>query len=65
VRPDSTVLVFTGDTYPDTSAGLAACDAEGPIIQARDDADKWFCLLGRPDAGLYGLYMGYTVDRAH
>lgn len=61
VKPDSTVLEFTGGTYPDTSAGLAACDKEGPILQAQEGANKWFCLLGNPDAGLYGLWLGYTI----
>jgi hypothetical protein len=59
-RPDDEVFRFTGDTYPDTTAGLAACEAQGKIFAAEGEGVT-DCWLGEPDAGLYGLYMVRTI----
>jgi hypothetical protein len=59
-RPNDLVEVFTGHTYPDTAAGLAACQAEGKIYQ-QSGAGVPYCWLGEPDAGLYGLWMIRTI----
>jgi hypothetical protein len=56
VRPNGEILWFTGDTYPDTSAGLAACTAKGVSIESTGGG-SWSCWLGNPDAGLYGLWI--------
>ncbi len=48
--------MFTGLTYPDTAAGLAACHARGVIYQ-QSGAGNPLCWLGSPDAGLYGLWI--------
>jgi hypothetical protein len=54
--PNGEIEWFTGDTYPDTAAGLAACTAEGESYQ-REGVGSWSCFLGNPDAGLYGLWI--------
>jgi predicted lipoprotein with Yx(FWY)xxD motif len=56
--PDGvTTWNFTHETYPDTSAGLAACNAQG----AKAYPDLWACPLGDPDAGVYNLWIGHTT----
>jgi hypothetical protein len=60
VRPNDEVVVFTGHTYPDSAAGLAACEAEGKIYE-ESGAGVTDCWLGEPDAGLYGLFMVRTI----
>jgi len=59
-RPDDEVFRFTGDTYPGTAAGLAACQAQGKIFEAESEGVT-DCELGEPDAGRYGLYMVRTI----
>jgi hypothetical protein len=56
IRPNGEIEWFTGDTYPDTSAGLAACTARGVQYESTG-AGSWSCWLGNPDAGLYGLWI--------
>jgi hypothetical protein len=56
VVPNGEIEWFTGYTYPDTAAGLAACTAEGVSYEA-DGVGSWTCWLGNPDAGLYGLWV--------
>ncbi len=50
---------FTGDTYPLTPAGLAACQAEGAYLVANGpyDAPAYNCSSGNPDPGLYNLWL--------
>jgi hypothetical protein len=55
---------FTGLTYPDTSAGLSACDAQGAadITNAPPlygNVTGYSCELGDPDAGVYNLWLTY------
>jgi hypothetical protein len=51
--------VFFGLTYADTSAGLAACNAEGAALveQVPPSYTKWVCRLNSPDVGSYNLWM--------
>jgi|HubBroStandDraft_4_1064222.scaffolds.fasta_scaffold833438_2 hypothetical protein len=56
VRPDGEIWWFSGHTYADTAAGLAACNAEGTYERAHGVA-TYSCWLGNPDAGLYGLWL--------
>lgn len=51
--------VFTGDTYPDTSTGLAACDAQGHAdeVHGLGYVVGYTCALGDPDAGVYNLWL--------
>ena len=60
VRPDGEIFWFTGDTYPDTAAGLAACNAEGAYERAHGVA-TWSCWLGNPNAGVYNLWLGQII----
>lgn len=59
--PDTTLFLnaFTGYTYPDTSAGLSACDAEGSYLVDYSDGNfvNYYCTLGDPDAGVYNLWV--------
>lgn len=55
------ILYFSGDTYPDTAAGLAACNAEGSYERAHGGVTSWTCLLGDPHAGRYNLWLGLEV----
>jgi hypothetical protein len=59
--PDTTIFIdaFTGYTYPDTSAGLSACDAEGTVLVGNSDGYfvGSYCSLGDPDAGVYNLWV--------
>ena len=50
---------FTGATYPDTSAGLLACNSEGKfLVVTYPKTDiSWFCRLGSPDSGVYNLWI--------
>jgi hypothetical protein len=51
--------VYTGLTYPDTSAGLSACDAEGAYLVAHGEGEVpgYYCTLGNPNAGVYNLWV--------
>jgi hypothetical protein len=55
------ITYFTGLTYPDTSAGLSACDEEGEeLVYISDGEDVGYsCQLGNPDAGVYNLWISY------
>jgi hypothetical protein len=64
--PDTQIVEtsFTGLTYPDTSAGLAACDAQGAadITNAPPlygNVIGYSCELGDPDSGVYNLWLTY------
>jgi hypothetical protein len=46
---------FTGFTYPDTSAGLTACNAKGQSLPKPPNAN-WACELGTPNANVYNLW---------
>jgi hypothetical protein len=50
---------YFGLTYPDTTAGLEACHAEGASLQegvpTQDLASE--CLLGNPNKGVYNLWI--------
>ncbi|HEY1920015.1 MAG TPA: hypothetical protein VGH27_30960 [Streptosporangiaceae bacterium] len=59
-RPDGEIFWFSGDTYPDTAAGLAACNTEGTYERAHG-VSTYSCWLGNPDAGLYGLWLGDII----
>jgi hypothetical protein len=52
--------VYYGDTYPDTSAGLAACDAEGQSL-IKAPINNYSCMLGNPNAGVYNLWVLYHI----
>jgi predicted lipoprotein with Yx(FWY)xxD motif len=53
------IAAFTGYTYPDTSAGLSACDTEGAYLFDNSDGNfvGSYCSLGDPDAGVYNLWV--------
>jgi hypothetical protein len=55
------ITYFTGLTYPDTSAGLTACDEEGQeLVYISNGEDiNYTCQLGNPDAGVYNLWITY------
>jgi hypothetical protein len=57
------VDVFTFNTYPETSAGLSACDTEGAYLKAHASyIAGYFCEAGDPDAGVYNLWVvEYTI----
>jgi hypothetical protein len=50
---------FTGLTYPDTSAGLSACHAEGLYWEESVPSQNlaYECLLSDPDSGVYNLWI--------
>jgi hypothetical protein len=50
---------FEGATYPDTSAGLAACNSEGKLlfVQFPKTDISWNCRLGSPYSGVYNLWI--------
>jgi hypothetical protein len=54
---------FFGLTYPDTSAGLAACNAEGSALhQALPQQNIfWQCRLNTPDPG-YDLWIFFHSE---
>lgn len=54
--PNGEIEWFTGYTYADTAAGLAACTAKG-VSYEQEGVGSWSCWLGNPDAGLYGLWV--------
>src|SRR5262249_20650631 len=56
-RAGGTRKWFTGDTYPQTPAGLAACQAEGAYLIANGpyDAPAYNCSPGNPNPTLYNL----------
>jgi hypothetical protein len=56
---DPFIDLYTGLTYPDTSAGLSACDAEGAYLQANGQGEipGYYCTLGNPNAGVYNLWV--------
>jgi hypothetical protein len=49
---------FYGITYPDTSAGLKACNAAGLalVVQNPRSYANWKCILNDPNAG-YNLWL--------
>jgi hypothetical protein len=57
--------VPTNYTYPETSAGLSACDAEGAYLKANAPGRyiaSYFCEIGNPVAGVYNLWLiEYTI----
>jgi hypothetical protein len=50
---------FTGLTYPDTTAGLTACHAEGVYWHDSVPSQNlaYECLLNDPDSGVYNLWI--------
>jgi hypothetical protein len=50
---------FSGLTYPDTTAGLAACHAEGVYFHESVPSQNlaYECLLNDPDSGVYNLWI--------
>jgi hypothetical protein len=50
---------FFGLTYPDTSAGLSACSAEGLYLHETVPTQNlgWECRLNSPDSGRYNLWI--------
>jgi hypothetical protein len=56
VRPHGEIEFFTGFTFPDTAAGLAACEAKGNTERSEGEGSPT-CILGDPDAGMYGLFV--------
>jgi hypothetical protein len=58
---DPIITYFTGLTYPDTPAGLTACQEEGEeLVYISDGEDiNYSCQLGNPDAGVYNLWITY------
>jgi len=51
---------FTGASYPLTSAGLAACEAEGTYLTIEYRTDiSYTCPANRPDAG-YNLWIYFV-----
>jgi hypothetical protein len=62
VAPDTAPYtdVFTFYTYPDTPAGLSACDTEGAYLEAHAQGRYiagYFCEVGNPEAGVYNLWV--------
>jgi hypothetical protein len=55
---------FTGLTYPDTTAGLEACHAEGAYwLKAVPSQNLAFeCLLNDPDSGVYNLWILFRSE---
>jgi hypothetical protein len=51
---------FTGCTYPDAPAGLAACQADG-AYQVRHGIYFYTCPLNDPDEGVYNLWITVVV----
>src|ERR1700728_735155 len=56
---DPFIDLYTGLTYPDASAGLSACDAEGAYLVANGEGEVpgYYCTVGNPDAGVYNLWV--------
>jgi hypothetical protein len=67
MTPPAFITYFTGLTYPDTSAGLTACDEEGgELVYISDGEDLGYnCQLGNPDAGVYNLWITYINPNCH
>jgi|SRR5580693_526574 hypothetical protein len=60
-----TEFEFFGLTYPDTTAGLEACQAEGASLHAGLPAQDLSseCLFGNPNKGVYNLWILFrSVD---
>ena len=57
--PPNAQWQFEGATYPDTSAGLVACNSEGKLLfEEYPKTDlSWNCRLGSPDSGVYNLWI--------
>jgi hypothetical protein len=55
VRPHGEIEFFSGFTYPDTAAGLAACIAKGEAMYVSKGVGSISCFLNNPDPGRYGL----------
>lgn len=54
--------IFFNGPYADTSAGLAACNADGAgLIEDNSPYwSKWQCRFGTPDSGGYNLWVYVT-----
>jgi hypothetical protein len=50
------IMWFTGYTYPETAAGLAACNAKGETYVSQG-VGSYTCFADNPDAGQYGLFV--------
>jgi hypothetical protein len=59
--PEGIISAFIGCTYPDTSAGLAACEAMGTYDVEHGGVAGYSCALSDPDAGVYNLWI-HTGD---
>jgi len=53
---------YTYYSYPETPAGLAACNAQGPTEVAKYGADFYSCSPGSPIAGEYGLWVKFVLE---
>ena len=62
VTPDTPpyILVGTAYSYPDTSAGLSACDTEGAYLQANS---QYHDIVGYNCTLSYGIYYLYLIER--
>jgi hypothetical protein len=58
--PIGSQWLFFGSVYPDTAAGLGACNSEGIylVVHAPANDKSWECRLNSPDAG-YDLWVLY------
>ncbi len=54
--------VFSGATFPLTSAGLSSCNAEGAYdIRTYPKTDQsWLCRGNTPDSGVYNLWIYFN-----
>jgi len=61
--PPNAQWQFEGATYPNTSAGLAACNSEGKLlVEEYPKTDiSWNCRLGSPDSGVYNLWILFEM----
>lgn len=61
--PPNAQWEFEGATYPDTSAGLLACNTEGKdLVVTYPKTDiSWNCRLGSPDSGVYNLWILFEI----
>jgi hypothetical protein len=53
------ILAYYGLSYPDTAAGLAACNAEGKsVVAGRSGVYAGYeCILGNPNVDRYNLWV--------
>jgi hypothetical protein len=61
--PPNAQWEFEGATYPNTSAGLLACNSEGKLLfETYPKTDiSWNCRLGSPDSGVYNLWILFEI----